>query len=295
MTAVGPILTESQEDNLAGAPKDDTTLPAPVVNPPVDETMVGLLVSNKRSEQLWDRCERAQTAINQTVNNISLASNLLQQLQQARNFMLAGKDHFDDADLVLGKVEHRIEFNKRMVKISSVYAPRLLIYELVWLIALGSGVLILNLNGFLASLSIIPNPGLVDAGQLVNSLFWGGLGGVVGALYALWKHVADNQDFDPQFSIWYITNPILGVALGAFIFLVIQAGFLSLTAGATASASIRSASVIYVLAWVAGFKQNVVYEIVRRILDVFSVNSSSQSVGTPISPAPPGSSSQSPK
>ena len=207
-----------------------------------------LLVSKKRLEQLWNRCEQAQTGINQTVNNILLAADLLKQIQQARNFLLAGKDHFDNADLVLGKVEHRLEFSKRMVKVSSVYTPRLLIYELVWLIALGGGVLLLNLNGMLASLSINPNLGLVNAGQLVNSLFWGGLGGVVGALYALWKHVADNQDFDPQYSIWYITNPILGVALGAFIFLVIQAGFFSLTAGATTSVTIRSASVIYVLA-----------------------------------------------
>jgi hypothetical protein len=99
---------------------------------------------------------------------------------------------------------------------------------------------------------------------------------VVGAIFALWKHVAVDQDFDSQYSMWYITNPVLGIALGGFVFLVIQAGFLSLTASTTGGNAIQSALVIYVLAWVCGFKQNVVYEIVRRILDVFKVDSSSK-------------------
>ena len=103
-------------------------------------------------------------------------------------------------------------------------------------------------------------------------MIWGGFGGVVGALYALWKHIAKEQDFDAQYALWYVTNPILGLALGGFVYLLIQAGFLSLTAGASSGETIHSAAVIYVFAWICGFKQNVIYEIVRRILDVFRVD-----------------------
>ena len=40
-------------------------------------------------------------------------------------------------------------------------------------------------------------------------MIWGGLRGEVGALHALWRHVARDEGFDKQFTLWYITSPIL--------------------------------------------------------------------------------------
>ena len=96
----------------------------------------------------------------------------------------------------------------------------------------------------------------------------------MGGLYALWKHAADTQDFDAQYRMWYLTNPILGISVGAFIFLVIRAGLFSLVAGTSQTTPISSAWLIYAAAWIAGFKQNVVYQVVHRILNVFQVNDS---------------------
>ena len=76
------------------------------------------------------------------------------------------------------------------------------------------------------------------------------MGGVVGAFFALWKHVAVDQDFDSQYAMGYLTNPIMGVALSGFVFLVFQAGVLSLTTGGSGGEAIQFALVVYVLAWV---------------------------------------------
>jgi hypothetical protein len=126
-----------------------------------------------------------------------------------------------------------------------------------------------------------PIPGFTSASDveiLVNSLLWGGLGGVVGALYALWRHVAEDQDFDRQFSMWYITNPIMGLFLGAFSFLIIRAGLFSLTSGGGSSAAITSPYFLYVMAWIVGFQQNVAYDIVRRVLGIFRVETPKKNV-----------------
>lgn len=267
--AAEPILTDAATEEWPGEPTAEVPLPTHV-DLPGETDMVNLLVKREALVQLWKRGEAAQKEINSTINNIKTATALLELVRQARNEIMAGKDHFEEADRLLSEVEFRIDFYRRMVKSARRIGGWLLAYEVLWLIGLGVCVALLNLTQAKPSLQTVFTT--VDVSQFLNSLVWGGLGGVVGALYALWKHVADDQDFDSQYAMWYITNPVLGVALGAFVFLIIQAGFFSLTAGANAGQTIQSAAVIYVLAWICGFKQNVVYEIVRRILDVFRVN-----------------------
>ncbi len=267
--AAEPILTDAATEEWPGEPTAEVPLPTHV-DLPGETDMVNLLVKREALVQLWKRGEAAQKEINSTINNIKTATALLELVRQARNEIMAGKDHFEEADRLLSEAEFRIDFYRRMVKSARRIGGWLLAYEVLWLIGLGVCVALLNLTQAKPSLQTVFTT--VDVSQFLNSLVWGGLGGVVGALYALWKHVADDQDFDSQYAMWYITNPVLGVALGAFVFLIIQAGFFSLTAGANAGQTIQSAAVIYVLAWICGFKQNVVYEIVRRILDVFRVN-----------------------
>lgn len=275
--AADPILTEAATEDWPGEPTAEVPLPTHA-DLPGETDMVNLLVKREALVKLWKRSEAAQEAINSFINNIKTATALLELVRQARNEILAGKDHFEEADRLLSEAEYRIDFYQRMVKSARRIGGWLLAYEVLWLIGLGICVALLNLTQTRPSLQTVFTA--VDVSQFLNSLVWGGLGGVVGALYALWKHVADDQDFDSQYAMWYITNPVLGVALGAFVFLIIQAGFFSLTAGANAGQTIQSAAVIYVLAWICGFKQNVVYEIVRRILDVFRVNVQTESTET---------------
>ena len=250
-------------------------VPAPisqsVLRPDSSKDLISLLIDEKAIRELWNRITRIQERVTTIINDKTQAVELLDKIQTGRGLLLAGSDTYDEATQLIAEVEHAVELKSKVITGSKRVAPWLFVYELVWLVALGW----LTYSMVVAPISPAAGatPALININQLLTSLCWGGMGGVVGAFFALWKHVAVDQDFDSQYSMWYFTNPIMGVALGGFVFLVIQAGFLSLTAGATGGEAIQSALVIYVLAWVCGFKQNVVFEIVRRILDVFKVNS----------------------
>ncbi len=283
MRAASPVLTDQEvltepENNSANEPE----LPLPVIMPK-EMTMEDIFYGVKRFEKFRDRSDQANRNIRNLVNQISLAATLMEKVEKARNLLVEGKQNYEEADRLLSEVEYRIEYIQRVKQASRKVGPILFAYELVLFFLLAAGFYALNIHESLAVFreAIIFNT--VDFVQFLNSLIWGSLGGIVGALFALWKHIASDQDFDPQYSLWYITTPILGIGLGAFVFLVVQAGFFSLTAGGEGGEIIRSALIIYVLAWICGFKQNVVYEIVRRILDVFRVNTEDQKK-TPAAP-----------
>ncbi len=241
---------------------------APTAQP---EDLIELFVTSERIQVLHERASEALERIKNEVNNISLAKELFDRIEQSREMLFGQIERYDEAERGVVEVEHRLEFIQRVKMASRTVGMRLFAYEFIVFLILTSLFIYTNLEPQATAIKNASPMASVDLVQFINTLLWGGFGGVVGALYALWKHVASDQDFDPQYSLWYLTNPLLGVALGAFVFLVFQAGFFSLTAGVEDSVTIRSALVIYVFAWVSGFKQNVVYEIVRRILDVFRV------------------------
>ena len=103
---------------------------------------------------------------------------------------------------------------------------------------------------------------------MVKAAGAGAVGGIVGGLYALWKHVSQEMDFSKQYWMWYITNPIMGFFLGVFVFLVMRVGMLTLTIGSEIP-EVTSPLAIYALAFIVGFQQNVAYELMRRVLQVF--------------------------
>lgn len=226
-----------------------------------------------------DRVDGVRDSIRSTVNNPQKAVVFLDLLEKAQNLCSQGSEYYEEAERLLSEVEYHLAFMERVRRASQRVGFPLFLYEIFWFSVLAWGVLQINLAPTYEVIRNASPIAEVNLVHLLSSLIWGGLGGVVGALYALWKHVAKEQDFDPQYTMWYLTNPVLGVMLGGFVFLVIQAGFFSLTAGVEPGLNIRSAFVIYVLAWISGFKQNVVYEIVRRILDVFRVETPAPTSG----------------
>lgn len=267
MGAVEPLPEEELVESTGGGAAGAKTTGMPL--PPEDLT--SLYVTPERIQGLHDRASMALERIKNEVNKISVATELFDRIEQSRQLLFEQLNRYDEAERGIVEVEHRLEFIQRVKVASRTVGMRLFAYELIVFIVLTGLFIYTNLEPQSTAIKNASPLASVDLVQFINTLMWGGFGGVVGALYALWKHIASEQDFDPQYYLWYLTNPLLGVALGAFVFLVFQAGFFSLTAGIEEAVTIRSALVIYVFAWVSGFKQNVVYEIVRRILDVFRV------------------------
>ncbi len=226
------------------------------------EAMMDLLITEERLVSLWNRIDQCQHDIRTKVPSLAIARQLADQVERARNELLAGRSRYEEAERAVNEVELRIVAVERSLK-DTRFAYWLLIYELLW-----SDFLALTLVG-LSLLSTATAGDILYAGL---SAAWGGLGGIIGALHALWRHVSRDVDFSRQYGSWYITNPILGVFLGAVIFIVMRAGLISLDVGATTE-SLGTPYVIYVLAAIVGFQQNVAYDLLRRVIQVFSPTS----------------------
>jgi hypothetical protein len=97
---------------------------------------------------------------------------------------------------------------------------------------------------------------------------WGGLGGVVDAFFAMHAHFSQ-QDFDTNYWPWYYLHPLLGLSMGAVVFLILQAGLLTVskttlqeTAGGTAGVT----ALPIALSFLAGFRQSAAQGFLARII-----------------------------
>ena len=228
--------------------------------------MLDLLVPNKRVEELWNRADALQKNVFEEVNDLNLARSLLEQLRSAKTLILADKENYEEAERALNEVEYRVVYGQRFSKWGSL-GYTLLVYEVFWgtltivamyfLIRGGVEGLNLHVEGLLSGNEIFIG--------ILAALF-GALGGVAGALFALWRYITQ-QKFNPQFSIWYITQPIIGLVIGSVIYIILKIGF-NITAG-TVTAEIGSPLLPSLLAYLAGFQQNVFMNLARQILKQF--------------------------
>jgi hypothetical protein len=285
MGAAEPIMTEGDFVSL-DIPQDEPITPVPIsrpytgmpltiVEPDIaagwreiearpgsahldsEEEMMELFVTRDRMMSLWTRIDEAQQEVRAKVPGLRLARNLIEQLERARNEILAGKENYEEAERTISEVEMRISVLER-AKQDNWAAIALFLYEILWAIGL--------VTFFVA----ISGQELTDNLLLTQSAAWGSLGGITGAFYALWKHVSREMDFSKRYSLWYISNPIMGLVLGSFVFLVSKFSLISLFSG-SGEQEITSPFVIYLLAFVVGYQQNVAWALIRRILKVFQL------------------------
>lgn len=124
-------------------------------------------------------------------------------------------------------------------------------------------------------------PGRVDLEQTWRvfqaCVLWGCVGGIVDALLAIQAHFG-KQDFDSRYWPWYLLHPILACSLGAVIFLLLQAGLLTLGFTSLKESDAGTAAFPLALAFLVGFKQNTVSDFLTRV--VKSIFQSSQSTDT---------------
>jgi hypothetical protein len=201
----------------------------------------------------------AQKDIQMKIPNLALARELIEQLERARNEVLGGRGNFEEAEGTINETELRIAITERSQR-DNWAALALFLYEIIWALAF-----------MIVLFQTIQAANLNDTAIMLTGSVWGGLGGIAGALYALWKHSSRDVDFSKQYALWYISNPIMGIVLGAFIFLVMKGSLLSLSAGASAQ-DISSPFIIYLLAFIVGYQQNVAWSLVRRIVKVFQLS-----------------------
>ena len=277
---------EEEEDESTSFASDLFFLPGPTMEIHEAPPIVGDLLPNNqimekevtddRVSKLMYRAEMARRRINDEIDSIELARDLLELIRSSTTLILSGKDNYEEADRSLNEVEYRLSYSRRVKVWSEAIAYRLLAYEVFWLLFLGLGALFIPsiLSALLSQLRELSPTSLPDFIMMddlflgVSTALWGGLGGVVGAMYSLWRHVSMKQDFNPQHKMWYFTQPIMGIPIGVVIFLVVRIGI-----GFTIDGVLDIANPygIYMLAWIAGFQQNFLYEIIRQIVRMFRI------------------------
>jgi hypothetical protein len=103
---------------------------------------------------------------------------------------------------------------------------------------------------------------------IILTLAGGALGGTLHAIASLTAHVADG-DFDQRWTMWYLTNPVVGAALAAAFLFVLQAGL-----GGQAA---PTAGGLYGIAAAATLSGLFSRQALRKLKDIFDVAFASKS------------------
>jgi hypothetical protein len=203
-------------------------------------------------------------------------------LSEARDIVLEDPRQFDEAEHKVWQVQAIIANAEDVVRWSHHYGNRLIAYLTIWFAILMSGILLFN--PLAAVLERITSVTLLETipitvPPLLFTMLWGGIGGIIGGLYSLWKHIAEEQDFDKQYTIWYTLQPISGVVLGGIIHVFVLTGFLSMFSQVEGMnmAAVREQQAVQwfpaLLAVVAGFRPNFVYALLSQIVKLIGQTS----------------------
>lgn len=254
------------------------------------------LITKERVNELWDEIDEAyDLVINDVRGDYATTDDAIIDLKEARELLLAGPEHFDNAEVLVKKVKARLRLEEKVRQWSKTWGAWLGTYLVVWLILLSiSSIFTLQVD----TIAIEFVPAWMAATFLPG--FFGGFGGVVGALWVLIKHTTRKRDFDPIHARWYIVNPFLGIALGVLTYLVIWGGGVVLgnLAGISGDFSFANSSepgasiaLLYLLCAIVGFNQNVLWRLISRVVktvlpddesDDEAVTSSPDSAGEPV-------------
>jgi hypothetical protein len=256
----------------------------PAPPPPPERTEDQKLIIVQRLDAVLD--QGWQKALHQQIDDLykqvatefssppEKAERSLAMLREARQILLETPEDYVSAEYRTMQVRAILDRARESRKQSGYYGPRILVYEAVWLLFLLAGLIFsAPLAGWLtriAQIGVANEAALLNIYPILNTMIWGGIGGVVGALYSLWWHISEQQDFDRNYLTWYLVQPLLGLVLGGIVFLLMAGGFLLLQVNLQdPDAAIAARLLPYLTAVLAGFRQNFVYEQFNRLISLF--------------------------
>lgn len=252
-----------------------TVAPAPTPAPPSGKAEAYFAFLPDTIRQLYDEVD-TQLSNSPTVANYCMG--LLKQAREAYNKQdVATAEYY--AEMVDAKLRRSAQ---------SMQASRSPAVWLLWLWELA----MLTLSGALIAITYVPNltlfglPVAADFIILMRAIGWGGIGGVIGALYNL-PWFIQFREYDPAYNMNYFARPLQGLLIGAILFLISQAGILA--GGSSAPVAPGEVPVgpvfLYVIAALAGFKQEYVYEFFDNILKtIFRIPQLPSELQTPTPP-----------
>ena len=208
-----------------------------------------------------------QEVSDQLVDSPTVAEYCMKLLHQARDAY--GKGDYPTAEFYVESVYAKMKRSARSMQLS--HSPVVFLLWFWELIMFGFCAALIVLT-YINDLTVFALPIAPEFVVLARAVAWGGLGGVVGAMYNL-PWFVQYREFDPAYSMNYFSRPLQGLVIGGLVFLISQAGIFAGNiiipgvSGANGSGEIPVGPVfLYVLAALAGFKQEYVYEFLDNIL-----------------------------
>lgn len=285
--ALAPVLPG--ERALPPGPGVAPEEPAPLVPVERTEDQKTIVISrlDKVFEKNWQRAfhQQIDALYKQVATEFSsppaAAERALTLLREARQLMIDSPEEYVNAEYRMMQVQAMLDRVKESRKQSSHYGPRILAYEGAWLLVLLLGLIFATpLTRWITAISGVGGPALLNINPILNTMFWGGIGGVVGALYALWWHISEKQNFDRNYMMWYLVQPLMGLVLGGITFLILTSGFLVLQVDLSDDKASTGARLLpYLTAVLAGFRQNFIYEQLERLIGLFTPATRKEDVG----------------
>ncbi len=211
-------------------------------------------VGHKQRQALWDEINSLYEQVPLVLSTFVEQKDALRLLREAQDILMEKPRQFDIAKYQVSQVKTILERRKNITHWTDTWAWIIFAYDLVWITTLGY--LILFFQPPLTGTNL----------NLWITLIWGGVGGVVNGFYGLYKHASQEKDFDKQYVMWYVAQPIIGILLGGMMHLILGTGFLSST-GVTISGKETEIPLFpSLLAFIGGFRQEFVLKLIDGIV-----------------------------
>jgi uncharacterized membrane protein YsdA (DUF1294 family) len=273
----GMVTVDELIDEARLQPLSEPFASQPAVRPPANEVfkpnpdeqrpdsrLLNMFVTTQRLRELWNQIEALQEEVIQNVRADRSATDAYQQdLLYASSLLMQRPANYDDARQIMYRVRADLKREQRVTEDIRIYRPRLYAYSIVWLI----GVLILI--GFDRRFRELMPDELPILNLAYMPILFGAFGALCNGVMALHQHTTIKRDFDPVHIGWYIINPLLGGLLGLVVFIffvVVGSSFTPSLMTDTSFANSQSPAVIWLLAFIVGWQQNILFRLLNRFL-----------------------------
>lgn len=253
-------------DAPVSAPRRIAARPTPVVS--VSETKAREL--EEEIDQLYNQVNRLQQSRRE------LTGHALSLLRESRAILHTQPERYGRAEYNVRQVRIILDRARDGRRRSLRYGVLLLVYLALWLTVCASAITSLFLYG--RDVQIILEAALGGDSRLAAntvSVLWavlgGAAGGVLGAIASLATHLRQGQEFDRQYVLRYTIQPIMGVVLALFIYLLCS--FFANALEADLTAGQMSSLLPAAIAFPAGLWQEMVYALLYRLTGVFRFGS----------------------
>ncbi len=243
---------------------------------------VSRYVGKERRENLDMQIERLYEEVAKDLSvNKEDAEYALRTLSEAQDIILEDTRQYDEALYRVAVVKTMLARKRNLRRWSYTWGLAVFFYAVIWLAAF--------IAGFVTTDILRAAMGDVSEGVMAVRGAWfsalaGGIGGIISIFYSLYWHVAMKQDFDRQYVMYYLVQPIMGFILGALIYFIVVAGYLLFNVSDTAVDTVTAIGIV--LGFIAGFRQRVVFEMIDRIVKKLLPRSQEEPDAAPVSVVP---------